>query len=97
MLGVKTIVIPKEITCIDDWAFNSCENLEGIELPEGLGSIGWMAFAGCRKLKSITLDEKVTRIGEDAFVNCRKLTIIGKAGSYAEQYAKNNNIPFEAK
>jgi hypothetical protein len=29
-------------------------------------------------------------------MGCRKLTIYAPAGSYAEQYAKENNIPFVA-
>ncbi len=36
------------------------------------------------------------RIGTDAFKDCHKLTIHAPAGSYAEQYAKENNIPYVA-
>ena len=32
--------------------------------------------------------------GESAFKECTNLTIYGNAGSYAEEYAKQNNINF---
>ncbi len=35
-------------------------------------------------------------IEHDAFSGCDKLTIYAPTGSYAEAYAKENNIPFEA-
>ena len=38
----------------------------------------------------------MTNIGDGAFRNCDNLTIKGYTGSYAETYAKENNIPFIA-
>ena len=32
---------------------------------------------------------------DDVFYGCNQLTIHGNKGSYAEQYAKENGIPFE--
>ena len=40
--------------------------------------------------------KSVTSIGDYAFENCESLTIRGKSGSYAETYAKDENIPFKA-
>ena len=34
-------------------------------------------------------------IGMDAFYRCSNLTIITTAGSTAETYAKDNNIPYQ--
>jgi hypothetical protein len=53
-------------------------------------------FDGCTNLTSITISGAVTYIGGSAFEDCPKLTIHGPAGSYAEQYAKKNKIPFVA-
>jgi hypothetical protein len=38
----------------------------------------------------------VERIGDYAFWGCDNLVIHAPAGSYAEQYAKEHNIPFVA-
>lgn len=40
--------------------------------------------------------KSVTSIGYRAFYYCTSLTIFGKTGSYAETYAKDNSIPFQA-
>ena len=59
-------------------------------------NIGDLAFCECKSLTSVTIPDSVTSIGDRAFYWCStKLTIKGKAGSYAETYAKENNIPFE--
>lgn len=47
-----------------------------------------------KNLTSIAIPESVTSVGPKAFDRCDKLTIYGKAGSYIETYAKENNIPF---
>ena len=38
-------------------AFNFCEQLEEVQLPESLRVIGGMAFSYCSSLQSITLSE----------------------------------------
>lgn len=45
----------------------------------------------------VHIPDSVTSIGEGAFSACKELTIHAPAGSYAEQYAKENNIPFVVK
>lgn len=44
----------------------------------------------------MTIPASVTEIQDWAFQNCESLTIYAPAGSYAEQYARENNIKFEA-
>lgn len=38
--------------------------------------------------------DSVTRIGNDAFLYCSALTLCVLPDSYAEDYAKSNNIPY---
>ena len=79
---------------IGDWAFSNCRSLEKIELSASLTEIGVGAFYDCRSLSVIRIPESVCRIARRAFYRCEKLTIHAPAGSYAEQYAKENRIPY---
>lgn len=90
------VVVPKDVTSIGDHAFSGRTKLISIVLPDGVTSIGEWAFSGCTNLTSIVLPEGVTSIHGVAFSGCIKLTIHAPAGSYAETYAKKNNIPFVA-
>ena len=67
-----------------------------VTIPDSVTSIGDWAFSGCSGLTSVTIPEGVTSIGKWSFSNCYDLTIHAPAGSYAEEYAKENNIPFVA-
>jgi len=74
-LGTDThVVIPAyingiQITSIANNAFQNCENLQTIELPEGLQTIGAWAFAESG-LTQIQIPDSVSEIGENAFINC---------------------------
>lgn len=69
---------------------------KAVIVQEGIIRIGARAFAGCVFMTDICLPASVTEIGEDAFKDCHKLTIHAPAGSSAEAYAKENDIPFVA-
>lgn len=78
-------------------AFRSCTSLSELTLPQGLKEIGAECFAGCSSLAEIHIPESVELIDASAFDGCPpELVIIGKAGSYAEEYAKTNGIEFSA-
>ena len=75
---------------------DSRSSLQEIIIPDGVTKIEMHTFSGCSALKKITIPKGVISIEEDAFENCVSLEkIIGEKGSYAEEYAKNNNIIFE--
>ena len=57
-------------------------------------SIGGWAFCNCSALETIGDLRSVTSIGESAFSNCDNLTLHVLPDSYAEQYAKENNIKY---
>lgn len=92
--NLEEIIISEGIKTIDKSAFQCCENLTNVTIPETVTSIEFNAFQGCTNLSIIYIPENVTYIDETAFDNCPNLTIYGVKGSYAERYAKENNIKF---
>ena len=89
-------IIPEGTTVVEAKAFADCEELKNVVIPDSVTRIGYAAFAYCGGLTNIIIPDSVTEIGQEAFADCHKLTIHAPAGSYAEQYAKENNIPFVA-
>ena len=82
------------------------ENIVAINLPDGLLHIGINSLFDCIGVQKITIPDSVTTIEPhgvgyyfDNENNCFSVipgfTIAGKTGSVAEQYANENNIPFE--
>ena len=94
--SLTAIDIPSGVTKIANEAFKECGTLEHISIPNGTIDIGHSAFRYCGKLERITIPNSVTYIGWGSFYGCAVLTIHAPAGSYAETYAKENNIPFVA-
>lgn len=93
---LKETTFSKRLQEICDLAFAGCFSLEQITLPDGLEKIGKMAFVDCAKLADIHIPASVMDIASDAFCNCPEVVIHSSTGSYAEQFAKENNIKFEA-
>ncbi len=94
--GLKTVTIPGKALAVWNEAFRGCTGLESVYLQEGVERIDSRAFEGCTSLKTLVIPESVNFIEHDAIWHKEGLTIYGKAGSYAETYAKNNSIKFSA-
>ncbi len=92
---LKSVTFPSSMTTIGAGAFLSCSGLEYLELSTRVTHIESGAFVGCESLKSITIPGSVYDISKDAFYSCYNLTIKCVAGSYAEEFANENNIPFD--
>lgn len=61
------------VTSIGDGAFEHCENLKTVILPDSITSIEAGAFAYCFQLTTVNLGNSVRSIGENAFVYCTSL------------------------
>ena len=94
--SLTNVTIPGSVTSIWNQAFESCRSLSRVTIPEGVTDIGSQTFAYCFRLTDVKIPSSVTSIWYKAFDSCSKLTIHAPAGSYAEQYAKENKIPFAA-
>ena len=64
------------VTSIGDHAFENCENLISISIPDGVKNIEEHAFFCCEKLTSISIPDGVKNIGDGAFAYCKNLTSI---------------------
>jgi len=94
-VSLTSITIPSSVTNIGYMAFDGCTMLTSIEIPSSVTTIEWNAFSGCTNLEKIIIPDSVVDIEFDAFEECEKLKVICTAGSFAEQYAKENNIIIE--
>ena len=92
---LNSIVIPGSVKAVNRF-FTDCAMLNRAVLCEGVESIGSVAFSGCTALAEVRIPASVTFIDSSAFYKCPKVTIHAPAGSYAEAYAKEHNIPFVA-
>ena len=94
--NIKDIKLPETLESIGYMVFGNCTGLESIKIPSKVKTIGREAFEYCSNLKKIILPESVESIGTDAFSGCNEeFTIYGYEGTYAQQYANENNIPFK--
>ena len=92
--GLKSVKIPGSVVSIGEHAFDSCYELTTVVLENGVEEIAHGAFESCWELTYITIPADVTTIGDGAFNDCTKVIIYGINGSYAQQYAEANGIPF---
>ena len=76
--GCNNSVIPTDgsVTSIGDSAFELCNSLTSITIPDSVTSIGDSAFFGCSSLTNITIPDSVTRIGGDAFAYCTNFSSV---------------------
>jgi len=92
---LQSVSIPEGVKEIWGSAFSGCTALKNVHLPESLTLIGVNAFQGCSSLKTLTIPKSVQDIGFEAFKDCHAdfyLDVV--KGSYAEKYAKENDISY---
>lgn len=79
---IKTLTIPKSVTTVGDYAFQSCINLETVRYEGTL--IGGFMFVRCPKLKNVTLAKTIKIISSHWINYCDMLTSITYEGSLAD-------------
>ena len=96
------ITFDGDVTMIGDDAFNNCDKLTGVTLPEGVITIGKNAFYDCDGLTEFTIPDSVTEIGSYAFYSCSSLksvtignsvTSIGDSAFYICDSLESITIP----
>ena len=96
--NLTSATIPGSATSIGYGSFCANVNLKNVVIQNGVTQIGTWAFANCPKLASVAIPESVSSFGSSIFGYSYEipstLKIYGTKGSFAEDYANENNIPF---
>ena len=83
--SITTAIIPAivtyqgityDVTAIGNDAFEYCDSLTSIDIPNSITSIGDYTFYDCSSLTSVTIPNSVTSIGNHAFSGCSSLTSV---------------------
>ena len=74
--GIGKLTFGNDVTAIPSNAFQGCNSMEYIKLPDNIKSVGDYAFKDCTLLKELIFPDKVTTIGQCAFQNCTNLAIL---------------------
>ena len=80
LIKLISVKLPKNVTCIRDYALFSCSNLVEVVLPVKLEKIGSSAFSSCSGLTNIDLPPTLKTIGCYAFNSCSRLEKISLPG-----------------
>lgn len=95
--SLTDITIPGSVQVIGSGAFKDCVGLKSVVISPGVRSIGTLAFNNCPSLSEVYIPNTVVSMtSSSVFYNSPNVTICAPAGSYAQTYAKQNNIKFRA-
>ena len=77
------------IDILQNLAFDNCNTLKSIILPEGLTNIGKFSFNGCSNLKSIILPKSIKEIDNQLY---QKYGLLEDEVNFIEKHIKELNI-----
>ena len=90
--NINHVSFEEGIQVIQDNVFNSCDSIVEVIIPNSVKEIRNNAFAHCDGLVRVEIPDSVTKIGWSAFSGSKNLTLSVRAGSYAEQYAIEEEV-----
>lgn len=74
--NLECVKIPDTVMSIAEGAFNGCQAMKEIRLPEALDHLENYTFCNCQSLISVRIPVSVTEIGSGCFEECKSLTEI---------------------
>ena len=92
-LEIPSEIDGKKVTSIGDVAFENCDSLTSVTIPDSVTTIGDWAFAWCDSLTSVTIPDSVTTIGGTAFIRCGSLTSVNVSVDN-QNYSSQNGVLF---
>ncbi|MBR4458378.1 MAG: caspase family protein [Clostridia bacterium] len=95
--AADTLLLPPELTVLEEEAFLGDTSVTDVSLPSGLTAIGDRAFSGCTQLRTVEIPVSVTDFGEDAFLGATPALLIRTVpGSPAVSYARLRGYDYQA-
>lgn len=78
---ITEAIIPEQINGVEvveigDMAFNGCEKMKSVSIPDSVMEIGIASFAGCYVLEEVNLPEGIDIIKGNTFNGCEALSSI---------------------
>lgn len=74
---IKYVVFPEGLTSISECAFgetwNTCKNLQSVNLPDSVVSVGKKAFLRCSGIRDVRCGKGLKNIGDSAFYSCESM------------------------
>lgn len=103
--SLESVEIGNNVKSIEFSAFSCCFKLKEVTLPESVNYIGDGAFFRCQSLDTITIENPDCEFFDKQSIICNEydsltdamiadFTMIGKAGSTAEEHAEKHGIAF---
>lgn len=92
--SLDSVVYNSECGYVPKQCFKGCTSLSSVTLNNSVEEICGYAFAGCTSLSEITIPRSVTAIDSTAFNDDDDLLIKCYRDSYAQQYARDNDIKY---
>lgn len=103
--SLESVEIGNKVKSIEFSAFACCFKLKDVTLPESVNYIGDGAFFRCQSLDTITIENPDCEFFDEQSIICNEydsltdamiadFTMIGKAGSTAEEHAEKHGIAF---
>lgn len=90
--NLTKVTIPNTVIKIGPCAFRDCSNLTSVTISDGVRVMEDAIFYNCPNLKTVTMPNSLEQISPKAFFGCTDVTICCKEGSFAEKFAKDNNM-----
>ena len=93
---LKSVDIPASVEQTGNSLFSLCKSLEYADFSKSkITNIRESTFGMCLSLKSVKISPSVVSMAEGLFEDCKNVTIFCKKNSYAEEYAKENNMHYQ--
>lgn len=74
--SIVSLIVESSETVLGVGAFQNCDRLTSVTLPDDLEALPALCFSGCTSLTTIHLPNSLTSIGESCFDGCIKLNAL---------------------